>query len=99
MIISIKNHERALNLGLSYPGQTKQSTINNQWSRRGIAQLYEGEGEEREWKAKRKLEKLKAKLNGKAALAEQMVSAFLPKALHTHRNHHKEGERDGEMMG
>lgn len=56
------------------------------------AQLYEGEGEERDqresWRS------YKQKPNGKTDLGEQMVSAFLPKALHTHRNHFKESGGD-----
>lgn len=47
-----------------------------------------GERDQREsWR------KYKQKSNGGANLAEQMVLAFLPEALHTHRNHYKEGER------
>lgn len=38
----------------------------------------------------------KQKPNGETDLAEQMVSEFLPEALHTHRIHYKEGEKDGE---
>lgn len=39
-IISINIHEFALNSRLSYLGPTKQSTINNQWSRGGTSHSF-----------------------------------------------------------
>lgn len=60
-----------------------------------MAQLYEGE--ERERRPKRESwRSYKQKSNGETDFAEQMVSEFLPEALHTHRNHYEEGEKDAE---